>query len=80
VPSTFRGLVPTPALDHIANEGLRFNNFHATALCSPTRPAGNTFAQPMVQFGGDDKSGGAAAAATAMRPHQTGPAEPKPSI
>lgn len=37
--STFGGPVPTPALDRIAAEGLRFNQFHTTALCSPTRAA-----------------------------------------
>ena len=35
--STFGGPVPTPALERIAREGLRFNQFHTTALCSPTR-------------------------------------------
>ncbi|MFM7891579.1 MAG: sulfatase-like hydrolase/transferase, partial [Actinomycetota bacterium] len=35
--STFGGPVPTPALDRVAREGLRFNQFHTTALCSPTR-------------------------------------------
>ena len=38
-PSTFGGLIPTPALDRIANAGLRFTQFHSTALCSPTRAA-----------------------------------------
>ena len=38
-PSTFGGVIPTPALDRIANNGLRFTNFHSTALCSPTRAA-----------------------------------------
>jgi arylsulfatase len=37
--STFGGPVPTPALDRVANNGLRFNQFHTTALCSPTRAA-----------------------------------------
>jgi arylsulfatase A-like enzyme len=37
--STFGGPVPTPTMDRIANEGLRFNQFHTTALCSPTRAA-----------------------------------------
>ena len=37
--STFGGPVPTPALDRVAREGLRFNQFHTTALCSPTRAA-----------------------------------------
>jgi arylsulfatase len=39
VPSTFGGPVPMPTLDRIAKEGLRYNNFHTTALCSPTRAA-----------------------------------------
>jgi arylsulfatase len=39
VPSTFGGVIPTPALDRIANSGLRYTNFHSTALCSPTRAA-----------------------------------------
>ena len=38
-PSTFGGVIPTPALDRIAHEGLRYTNFHSTALCSPTRAA-----------------------------------------
>ena len=37
--STFGGPVPTPALDRVAGNGLRFNQFHTTALCSPTRAA-----------------------------------------
>ncbi len=37
--STFGGPVPTPALDRIADAGLRYNQFHTTALCSPTRAA-----------------------------------------
>jgi arylsulfatase A-like enzyme len=39
VPSTFGGVVPTPTMDRIANNGLRYNNIHSTALCSPTRAA-----------------------------------------
>ena len=38
-PETFGGLIPTPALDRVANTGLRFTQFHSTALCSPTRAA-----------------------------------------
>lgn len=38
-PSTFGGTIPTPALDRIANNGLRYTQFHSTALCSPTRAA-----------------------------------------
>lgn len=37
--STFGGPVPTPALDQLASEGLRYNRFHTTAMCSPTRAA-----------------------------------------
>ncbi len=38
-PGTFGGVVPTPALDRIARNGLRYTNFHSTSLCSPTRAA-----------------------------------------
>ncbi|MDP2202031.1 MAG: arylsulfatase [Methylicorpusculum sp.] len=37
--STFGGPVPTPTFEQIANEGVRYNNFHTTAVCSPTRTA-----------------------------------------
>ena len=37
--STFGGAIPTPTLDALAANGLRYNNFHTTALCSPTRAA-----------------------------------------
>ena len=37
--STFGGPVPTPHLDKLANNGLKYNRFHTTALCSPTRGA-----------------------------------------
>jgi len=36
---TFGGPIPTPALDRVAQRGLRYNEFHTTALCSPTRAA-----------------------------------------
>jgi Sulfatase len=39
VAGTFGGVIPTPALDHVANAGLRYIQFHSTALCSPTRAA-----------------------------------------
>ncbi len=38
-PATFGGVVPTPALDRVAKNGLRYTNFHSTSLCSPTRAA-----------------------------------------
>ena len=37
--STFGGGTPSPTMDRLAAEGLRFNRFHTTALCSPTRAA-----------------------------------------
>ena len=37
--STFGGPIKTPAFDKLAKNGLRFNRFHTTALCSPTRAA-----------------------------------------
>ena len=39
VPTTFGGPVSMPTLDALAQQGLRYNNFHTTALCSPTRAA-----------------------------------------
>jgi len=39
VSGTFGGVVPTPALDRVAKAGLRYTQFHSTALCSPTRAA-----------------------------------------
>src|SRR6266446_61253 len=38
-PSTFGGVIPTPALDRLAKSCLRYTQFHSTALCSPTRAA-----------------------------------------
>lgn len=34
---SFGGLIDTPNIDRLADNGLRFNNFHTTALCSPSR-------------------------------------------
>lgn len=36
-PSTFGGVIPTPALDRIARDGLRYTNFHSTAFTDPSR-------------------------------------------
>jgi hypothetical protein len=33
----FGGAIQTPTLDRLAEDGLRYNQFHTTALCSPTR-------------------------------------------
>ena len=39
ISSTFGGVIPTPNMDRIAKMGLRYTQFHSTALCSPTRAA-----------------------------------------
>jgi len=35
--STFGGLAQTPTLEKLAQQGLRYNRFHTTGICSPTR-------------------------------------------
>ena len=35
--SAFGGLTPMPTIDRLAENGLRYSNFHTTALCSPSR-------------------------------------------
>ncbi|HTN38343.1 MAG TPA: arylsulfatase [Arachidicoccus sp.] len=37
--STFGGLINTPTFDSLANNGLRFTNFHDAGICAPTRSA-----------------------------------------
>ena len=37
LPSTFGGEVHTPTMDRIVTEGIAYNRFHSTAMCSPTR-------------------------------------------
>ena len=37
--SAFGGVINTPTAERLANGGLRYNRFHTTALCSPTRAA-----------------------------------------
>ena len=37
--STFGGEINTPTMDRIAGEGITYNRFHTTAMCSPTRAA-----------------------------------------
>ena len=39
MPSAFGGPIHMPTVDKLASEGLRYNQFHTTALCSPTRTA-----------------------------------------
>ena len=37
--ATFGGAIPSPTLDDLAARGLRYNRFHTTGICSPTRAA-----------------------------------------
>ena len=37
--NTFGGLIQTPTFDSLAANGLRYTNFHTTAICAPTRSA-----------------------------------------
>lgn len=37
--STFRGVIRTPTFDSLANQGLRYTNFHTAGICAPTRAA-----------------------------------------
>ena len=39
ISGTFGGVIPTPTMDSIAEMGLRYTEFHSTALCSPSRAA-----------------------------------------
>ena len=39
ISGTFGGVIPTPTMDRIAQMGLRYTQFHSTALCSPSRAA-----------------------------------------
>lgn len=39
VSGTFGSVIPTPTMDRLAKNGLRYTQFHSTALCSPTRAA-----------------------------------------
>ena len=37
LPDTFGGPIHTPTLSRVANEGISYNRFHTTSICSPTR-------------------------------------------
>ncbi len=38
-PSTYGGEIQTPTLSRVAKQGISYNRFHSTAMCSPTRAA-----------------------------------------
>ena len=48
VSGTFGGVIPTPSMDRIANAGLRYTQFHSTALCSPTPGGADHGPQPSL--------------------------------
>jgi arylsulfatase len=39
LPNTYGGPIHTPTLTRVANDGISYNRFHTTAICSPTRAA-----------------------------------------
>jgi arylsulfatase len=39
LPDTYGGPIHTPTLTRVANDGISYNRFHTTAICSPTRAA-----------------------------------------
>jgi Sulfatase len=55
---TFGGLVETPNITRLAEGGLRYTNFHTTALCSPTRSCLAEWAQPPLQRHGQHHRAG----------------------
>ena len=56
--STFGGPIQTPTLQGLADNGLRYNRFHTTALCSPTRTALLDRPEPSCQQRGRDHGAG----------------------
>ena len=49
LPDTYGGPIHTPTLSRIANEGISYNAFHTTSICSPTRAALLTGPQPSAR-------------------------------
>ena len=39
LPDTFGGPIHTPTMSRLANDGISYNTFHTTSICSPTRAA-----------------------------------------
>ena len=52
--SPFGGPIPMPTLDRLAQNGLKYNRFHTTALCSPTRRPVDRPQPPLVQHRAGD--------------------------
>lgn len=58
--SSFGGLIETPTFDYLAQNGLRFNNFHTTSISAPTRAAlltGRNHHSSHVGYFNDDNYG-----------------------
>jgi len=74
MPSAFGGPVRMPAADRLATQGLRYNQFHTTALCSPTRTALLTGRnQHMNNMGGITEIATAFPGNTGQRPDNVAP-------
>jgi len=73
-PSTFGGPIDTPNFTRIAERGLRYNRFHLTALCSPTRAALLTGRNShTVGFGSVGEFSNGFPGYTALLPHDCAP-------
>jgi arylsulfatase len=72
--SAFGGPVETPTAEHLAADGLKFNRFHTTALCSPTRAALLTGRNHhAVGFGGITEMATSAPGYNSMIPNSAAP-------
>ena len=73
--SAFGGPIHMPTLERLAKGGLRYNQFHTTALCSPTRAALLTGRNHHVcNMGSITETATAFPGQTGQRPEQRGPA------
>lgn len=73
-PSPFGGPVRMPAAERLASEGLRFNQFHTTAICSASRAALLTGRNHHVNnMGGTAETATANPGMTGSRPQNVGP-------
>ena len=72
--SAFGGPIDTPNFERLAAGGLRFNRFHTTALCSPTRQALLTGRNPhSVGMGGITEIATSAPGYSSVRPKSMAP-------
>jgi arylsulfatase len=72
--SVFGGPIHMPTVERLASNGLRYNNFHTTALCSPTRSALLTGRNHhMNNFGSISETATAFPGQTGVRPNSVAP-------